>query len=74
MEMPASHDEMRSLSARSQSTQVRLEIKSMEIVLVLSSRHEISDEELELIEARYRRALAFRNLEDLFAQGQLDGM
>ena len=74
METPTLHDQIRPLAARSQSTQVRLEIKSMEIVFVLTGRHEISDEELELIEMRYRRALAIRNLEDLFAQGQLDCM
>ena len=72
METPASHDEMRSLSARSQAAQVRLEIKSVEIVV--TGRYEISDDELDLIEMRYRRALAIMNLEDLFAQGLLDRM
>jgi hypothetical protein len=70
METPASHDDMRALSARSPATQVRLEIKSMEIVL--TGRHEISDDEMELIEMRYRRALAIASLEELCAQGLLD--
>jgi hypothetical protein len=52
--------------------QVRLQIKSIEIAPVIG-RLEISDDELELIEIRYRRALAITNLEDLFAQGMLDG-
>jgi hypothetical protein len=34
----------------------------------------IADEELELIEVRYQQALALINLEDLFADGQLDCM
>ena len=72
METPSPYT--RSLAARSQSTQVRLEIKSMEIARVLTKHREISDEELEIIEMRYRRALAITNLEDLFAQGLLDCM
>jgi hypothetical protein len=32
----------------------------------------VTDEELELIDMRYRQALALMNLEDLFAEGQLD--
>ena len=72
METPASHNDMRPTSARSPAPQVRLEIKSMQIVL--TGRREISDDELELIEMRYRRALAITNLEDLFAQGLLDCM
>lgn len=72
METPASHDDMRPLSARSPATQVRLEIKSVEIVL--TGLQEITGEELELIEMRYRRALAIANLEELFALGLLDCM
>jgi len=33
-----------------------------------------TDEEVELIEMRYQQALALMNLEDLFAEGQLDCM
>jgi hypothetical protein len=72
METASPHNETRSLPARSQSMQVRLQIKSIEIAPVIG-RLEISDDELELIEIRYRRALAITNLEDLFAQGMLDG-
>jgi hypothetical protein len=74
METPSPYNDTRSLAARSHSTQVRLEIKSMEIARVLTKRREISDEELEIIEMRYRRALAIASLEDLFAQGLLDRM
>src|ERR1700731_3183517 len=38
----------------------------------MTKHREITDEELELIEMRYRQALALTNLEDLFAEGQLD--
>jgi hypothetical protein len=71
METASRHHETRSSPARSQSMQVRLEIKSIEIAPV-TERLQISDDELELIEIRYRRALAIKNLEDLFAQGMLD--
>lgn len=42
------------------------------ILLTLTERCAVSDEELELIDMRYRQALALMNLEDLFAEGQLD--
>jgi hypothetical protein len=74
METPSPYNETRSLPARSQSTQVRLEIRSIEIAAVLTKRPEIADEELELIEMRYQRALAITDLEDLFAQGVLNCM
>jgi hypothetical protein len=32
----------------------------------------VTDEEMELIDMRYRQALALMNLEDLFAEGQFD--
>jgi len=38
------------------------------------TRRETTEEELELIELRYRQALALMNLEALFAEGQLDCM
>ena len=41
-------------------------------LLVLTERCGITDEEFELIEMRYQQALALLNLEDLFAEGQLD--
>jgi hypothetical protein len=41
-------------------------------LLTLTDRCAVTDEELELIDMRYRQALALMNLEDLFAEGQLD--
>jgi hypothetical protein len=58
------------LPARSVPTQARLEIRS--ISTVRAKRSDTTDEELELIEMRYRQALALMNLEDLFAEGLLN--
>ena len=44
----------------------------MEISTVTTERREVTDEELELIEMRYQRALAIQNLEALFAEGLLN--
>jgi len=41
---------------------------------LLRERRGATDEEFELIEMRYQQALALMNLEDLFAEGQLDCM
>jgi hypothetical protein len=41
-------------------------------LLTLTERCSVTDEELELIDMRYHQALALMNLEDLFADGQLD--
>ncbi len=41
-------------------------------LLTLTESRGGADEEIELIEMRYQQALALRNLEDLFAEGQLD--
>jgi hypothetical protein len=35
---------------------------------------EITEDEMEFIEMRYRQALALKNIETLFAEGQLDCM
>jgi hypothetical protein len=59
-------------AAPSVSTQPRLEIRTVEIFTAMTKRRETSDDELELIEMRYRQALALENLLDLFAEGQLD--
>jgi hypothetical protein len=72
METPSPYNEARDLPGRSASTQAPLEIKSMEISTVITTRREITDEELELIEMRYRQALAVTKLEDLFTEGQLN--
>ena len=72
METPSPSNETRALPARSASTQAPLKIRSMEISTVMTTRREITDEELELIELRYRQALALAKLEDLFTEGQLN--
>jgi hypothetical protein len=46
----------------------------LELFTVVTQRREITDEELELIEMRYRQALALKNVEELFAEGQLGCM
>src|ERR1700675_1032124 len=69
METPPLHTEASASPARSQSTQARLEFKSVDISTRLTTRRETTDEELELIEMRYQQALALMNLECLFADG-----
>ncbi len=39
---------------------------------MLTKRRGVTDEEIELIELRHQQALALMNLEELFAEGQLD--
>ena len=73
METLPSYKEAPASSARSVSTQARLEIKSMEISTVMTKRRETTEDELELIEMRYQQALSLLNLESLFAEGLLDG-
>jgi hypothetical protein len=68
MEMQPHHHEARTSSARSAAAQVRVEVKAME----RTKRREISAEEFELIEMRYQQALAVWQLEELFAEGQLN--
>ena len=58
-------------SAPSVSTQARLEIRTMKIY-TMPKHGDTTDDELELIEMRYRQALALENLVELFADGQLD--
>jgi hypothetical protein len=72
MDTRPSRPEAHALPALSISRQERLEIISMEISTTMTKRRETTEEELELIEMRYRQALALMNLEDLFAEGQLD--
>jgi len=62
--------------ARSESVQDHRELQPRHICvpLALTERREFVDEELELIEMRYQQALALMNLQDLFAEGQLDSM
>jgi hypothetical protein len=68
MEMQPHHHEARTSAARSAAARRRLEIKAME----KTRRREISAEEFELIEMRYQQALAVLQLEELFAEGQLN--
>jgi hypothetical protein len=62
--------------ARSESAQDHRELQPRDISAppVLTEPREFVDEGLELIEMRYQQALALMNLQDLFAEGQLDGM
>ena len=60
--------------AGSAAPKARLELQPQQIFNLLAERRETTDEELELIEMRYQQMLAIENLEDLFAEGQLDCM
>ena len=51
-----------------------LQPREISSLLTLTKSRGGTDEEIELIEMRYQQALALMNLEDLFAEGQLDGM
>jgi hypothetical protein len=42
--------------------------------LMLTEVGEVTDGDVELIEMRYQQMLALKNLETLFAEGQLDRM
>ncbi len=70
------HTEARALPAWPVSAQGRRELQPQEIstLLKLTRRREVTDEEVELIEMRHQQALALMNLEELFAEGQLDRM
>jgi hypothetical protein len=63
-------------NAGCESQQDHRELQPCEIsaLLVLMELGEFADEGLELIEMRYQQALALLNLQDLFSEGQLDGM
>jgi len=76
METLPLYTEARALPAWSVSAQGRRELQPQEIatLLTLTKRRGVSDEEIELIEMRYQQALALKNLEELFAEGQLDCM
>jgi hypothetical protein len=62
------------LPAWSASTQERPELIPQEIatLLTLTARRETTGEEFELIEMRYQQALALMDLQELFAEGQLN--
>ncbi len=66
------HTEARAVAAWSIPVQALPVINPARIWIPPAERREITDEELELIEMRYQQTLALRNLEDLFAEGQLN--
>ena len=74
MVTPPLYTEARALPAWFASTQERPELQpdGISALLTLTELHETTDEELELIEMRYQQALALMNLQDLFAEVQLD--
>jgi hypothetical protein len=72
MEMLPLYEAARTLPARAVATHARLEIKSLEISTGMTKGPETTEEELELIDMRYQQALALLNLENLFAEGQLN--
>jgi hypothetical protein len=49
-----------------------LQLQRFSTLLTWTERCGVTDEELELIDMRYQQMLALMNLEDLFAEGQLD--
>jgi hypothetical protein len=51
-----------------------VDLEPQEISSLLAGCGEVAAEELELIEMRYQRAMALKNIEGLFAEGQLDCM
>jgi len=76
MESLPLYTQARALTAWPVSAQGRQQLQPHEIsnLLTLTERREVIDEEIELIEMRYQQALALKNLEHLFAEGQLDCM
>jgi hypothetical protein len=66
--------EPRTKPAWSESAQERRDLPAQEISTLCMERHETTDEEFELVEMRYQQAMALLNLQDLFAEGQLDFM
>jgi len=76
METLPLYTDARALPAWPVSAHGRRELRPQEIstLLTLTKRREVTDEEIELIEMRHEQALALMNLEELFAEGQLDSM
>ena len=65
------HPHARTISARDHR---ELQPRDISAPQVLREPREFIDEGMEFIEMRYQQAMALANLEDLFAEGQLDGM
>jgi hypothetical protein len=76
METLPSDAEVRSSPGWSTEPQNRPEVqpRAISVSLALTEPSEVTDSDLELIEMRYQQMLALMNLEDLFAEGQLDCM
>jgi hypothetical protein len=72
METLPFYTEARAVTAGPVLAQEPRELQLRNISARLTKRREITDEEIEFIEMRYQTALALKNLEDLFAEGQLD--
>jgi hypothetical protein len=64
--------EAHAVTAGSVLSQEPRELQLRNISTRLTKHREITEEEIEFIEMRYQTALALKNLEDLFAEGQLD--
>jgi hypothetical protein len=67
--------EAQPMPAKPDSAGKRRELQPQEIstLLSLTEPRKFTDEELELLEMRYQQALALMNLENIFAEGMLDG-
>jgi hypothetical protein len=67
--------EVQPMPVKSESARKRRELQPEEIStrLSLTEPRKFTDEELELLEMRYQQALALMNLENIFAEGMLDG-
>jgi len=76
METLPSDAEARSSPGWSIASQNRREVqpRAISVSLALTEPSEVTDIDLELIEMRYQQMLALMNLEELFAEGQLDCM
>jgi hypothetical protein len=76
METLPSDAEVRSSPGWSTASQNRREVqpRAISVSLALTEPSEVTESDLELIEMRYQQMLALMNLEDLFAEGQLDCM
>jgi hypothetical protein len=74
METQPLHTEDFALPSRPVSASEHAELQPHEIAILLTVRHKVTDDEIEVIEMRYQQALALNNLEDLFAEGQFDRM
>lgn len=68
--------EAQPMPAKSESARKRRKLQPREISTLssLTEPRKFTDEELELLEMRYQQALALMNLENIFAEGMLDGM